>query len=157
MTHKQKVLTLLLRLALGFLLLYTGYSKISDPSWTAAGYLNGAAMFTGFYQWLASPGMIGLTNFLNSYGQLFIGISLILGAFVRLSSVLGAIMMLLYYLALKFPYPNEHAFIVDDHIIYGLALLLIGALNAGQYWGLENWLKKSSLVKSVPALHKLVS
>jgi len=92
----------------------------------------------GFYQWLLSPGILPAVNFINEWGLTLLGVSLILGIFVRLSSVLGAVLMLLYYFpVLIFPYAGKHSYLVDEHIIYALVLLLLAAMRAGRIWGLD--------------------
>src|SRR5689334_13739346 len=143
MTKYQKIFLVLLRLALGGLFLYSGFTKITDPAFSAGGYLNSAANFTGFYHWLAQPNILPLVGFLNSWGQFALGLSLVLGIFVPISTVLGAAMMILYWLPLNFPHPDAHSYIVDEHIVYATALLLLGSLNAGKVWGLENWVAKT--------------
>lgn len=130
---------LLLRVALGWLFFYAGITKVLNSEWSAAGYLAGAKNFIGFYAWLASESILPITNFLNEWGLTLIGVALILGAFVRLSSLLGATMMVLYYLViLEYPYPNTHAYIVDEHIIYALVLLFFAATQAGRIWGIDS-------------------
>jgi thiosulfate dehydrogenase [quinone] large subunit len=120
-------------------MLYAGVTKIINPNWTAYGYLNGAKTFTGFYQWLTSPQLLPFVNLVNEWSLTLLGVSLILGLGVRLSSLLGAILMLLYYFPiLDFPYPNPHSYIVDEHIVYALVLLLFTTLSAGRVWGLDN-------------------
>ena len=143
MTRFHKISLFLLRLALGWLMFYAGVTKVLNPEWSAGGYLAAAKTFTGFYQWLASPAILPVIDFINEWGLTLLGVSLILGIGVRLSSILGAILMLLYYFPiLDFPYPNPHSFLVDDHIIYALALLLLAAVRAGRVWGLEDWIIK---------------
>lgn len=133
-----RVTVFLTRISMGWLIFYAGITKVLNPDWTAAGYLSGAKTFSSLYLWLASPEMIGITNFLNEWGLTLIGLSLIFGIFVRFSAPWGALLMILYYFpVLDFPYPNSHAFIVDDHIIYALLLLLLGALRAGRIWGID--------------------
>ncbi len=150
---QSKVLILLLRLSLGWLFFYSGITKILNPDWTAAGYLNAAKTFAGVYHWFASPGVIPLINFVNEWGQLILGIALILGIFVRLGSIFGAVLMLLYYLPiLEFPYIGKNSFIVDEHVIYALALLLLGVLHAGRVWGLENWCSRLPICAKYPRL-----
>lgn len=134
------------RVVIGWLFFYAGYSKLTNPDWSAAGYLQGAETFNGFYAWLASDGMIGITNFLNAWGLTLIGIALILGLFTRLTAFLGATMMILYWFpALTFP-TVEHGFLVDDHIIYAAVLVYLGLVRAGRIGGLDakyrlkNWL-----------------
>jgi thiosulfate dehydrogenase [quinone] large subunit len=128
-----------LRLVTGWLMFYAGITKILDPTWSAAGYLKNAQTFAGFYQWLTQPSLLPLVNFVNEWGLTLLGISLILGIGVRLSSTLGAILMLLYYFpAVNFPFV-PHGFIVEEHIIYAAVLAFLAAVRAGRYYGLENW------------------
>jgi thiosulfate dehydrogenase [quinone] large subunit len=139
MSKIQKISLLALRLVLGWMFFYAGVTKILDPSWSAAGYLKSAATFGGFYSWLAGPSLLPLTNFVNAWGLTLLGVALILGVFVRLSAAGGMLIMLLYYLPiLKFPYPNPHSYIVDEHIIYIAALLVLAAFRAGDAWGLAS-------------------
>lgn len=70
--------------------------------------------------------MIGITNFMNEWGLLLIGLGLLSGVLARPAAYAGALMMILYYFpVLDFPYIGEHSLLVDEHIIYAFALLLI--------------------------------
>ncbi|MHB1330770.1 MAG: DoxX family protein [Minisyncoccota bacterium] len=146
----------LLRLTIGWMFFYAGITKVLDSTWSAGGYLNGAKNFVGFYEWLASPGILPIVNFVNEWGLTLLGISLILGIGVRLASILGAVMMLIYYLALDFPYPNAHSLVVDEHIIYAAALLFLASLRAGRTCGLENWCSNLPICRRYPKLRKLL-
>ena len=142
---------------MGWMFFWAGITKVlADPSWSAAGYLKGAKTFTGFYNFLSTPGMIPITDFVNEWGLTLLGVSLIFGLGVRVSSILGAALMLLYYFPiLDFPYPNAHSYIVDEHIIYIAALLLLASLRAGRTFGLENWCSNLPICSKYPALRKL--
>lgn len=135
-----------LRVVLGWLFLYAGWHKISNSAWSAAGYLNGAKTFEGFYHWLASPGMLSFTNFINEWGLFIIGLMLIFGIWVRYAAIAGAIMMILYYFPiLDFPYPNANSFIVDEHIIYAAAFAFIASAGEDSRWWtkvVSGWRKK---------------
>ncbi len=145
-----------LRITTAWLLLYAGITKVLDPSWSAKGYLASAKTFPGIYGWFASPENIGWVNFLNEWGLTLIGISLILGLGVRISSVLGAVLMLAYYFpVLEFP-KVEHGFIVDDHIIYAAVLLFFAAVRAGRYYGLDNWCSNLPICRRYPRFHKIL-
>lgn len=155
MTQFQKISLFLLRLSMGWFMFYAGITKVIDPTWSAAGYLRGAKTFVEFYQWLVSPGILPIVNFVNEWGLTLLGVSLILGIGVRLSSILGAVLMLLYYFpVLDFPYPNPHSYLVDEHIIYALTLLLLASLRAGRVWGLENWCSNLPICSKFPRLRK---
>ncbi|KKU16860.1 MAG: hypothetical protein UY26_C0002G0058 [Candidatus Jorgensenbacteria bacterium GW2011_GWA1_48_13] len=141
-----------LRVVTGWLMFYAGITKILDPNWSAAGYLKGAQTFAGFYQWLASDSLLGIVNFVNEWGLTILGVSLILGIGVRLSSILGAILMLLYYFPVaNFPFV-EHGFIVDDHIIDAAVLAFLAAVRAGRYYGLERWCSNLPICSKFPKL-----
>lgn len=153
----QKITLFSLRIALGWLFLYSGITKVLNPAWTAAGYLQGAKTFPDLFQWFLQPGILPFVNFLNEWGQLVLGIALLLGIFVRVGSIFGALLMLLYYLpALDFPYIGKTAFLVDEHIIYALALLLLAAFQAGRVWGLEAWCSNLPICRRYPTLRRLL-
>src|SRR3989344_2031756 len=152
MSKSQKISLFVLRLSVGWMFFYAGITKVVNPEWSAAGYLSGAKMFVGFYNWLLSPGILPTVNLVNEWGLTLLGISLILGIGVRLSSVLGALLMLLYYVPLGFPYPNPHSYIVDEHIIYLAILLYFATIRAGRVWGLENWCSNLPICSQYPKL-----
>ncbi len=138
----KKLLLFITRIAMGWIMLYAGLVKIFDSGWSATGYLANAETFSGFYNWFLQPSILPVTNFLNEWGLTLLGVSLILGVMVRYSGVLGALLMLLYYFpVLEFPNIGLHSYIVDDHIIYALVLLLFSAYRAGDYWGFDGWWK----------------
>ena len=140
MNKTQKFFLFLLQIAMGWLFLYAGVTKISPGllpqealtlDWSAAGYLEGAKTFTGFYHFLTQPNILPIIDIVNQWGLALLGASLILGVFVRLSSILGAVLMILYYLPiLDFPYPNPNSLIVDQHIVYAVVLLYFAALGS---------------------------
>ena len=141
MSNYQKLTLLLLRLSLGFLFLYAGISHIQAGlgfAMATKGYLSSAAHFQFFYQWLASDAMLPITTFVNTWAPLLLGVSLILGIFVKYSAPLGALLMLMYYFVLPFPHPNPFSYIIDEHIIYAFALLVLAAYGSGKIWGIDN-------------------
>lgn len=138
--QKQNIALFLLRLSLGWLFFYAGFSKIIKPDWSAAGYLNNATTFPDFFAMLAQPGIIDIVNILNEWGLLLVGVGLILGLFTRLAAFGGVVLMVLYYLPVSnFPLV-EHGYLVDDHIVYITALFVIIATQAGKYFGLDKFM-----------------
>lgn len=136
-----KVSIFILRISMGWLFFYAGITKVLDPEWSAAGYLKGAKTFSGFYLWLTSADLVSFISFINQWSLTLLGISLLLGIFVRLSSSLGSILMLSYYFpGLEFPLVGTHSYIVDEHIIYILVLSLFVVFKAGRIWGIDGWL-----------------
>ncbi|RJQ36507.1 DoxX family membrane protein [Candidatus Microgenomates bacterium] len=140
MSYHQKLSLFFLRISIGLLLFYAGISKLLNPNWTSAGYLKTAQTLSPFYNWLATSHNIGWVNFLNEWGLILIGISLILGIFVRIASVPGMVLMVLYYIPiLHFPYvgKNPASLLVDEHVLIIAGLLVLLAFDAGRFWGLE--------------------
>ena len=137
MTTSQKFFLFLLRVTAGWMFFYAGITKVLNPQWSAEGYLKGAKAFTWFFQMLLDPSVLQIVNIMNKWGLTLLGISLILGLFVRFSSLLGILLMALYYIALGFPYPNPNSYIVDQHVIYIAVLLFFAAIRAGRIFSLD--------------------
>lgn len=117
---------------------YAGITKVLDSTWSAQGYIANAKSFVWLYELLLHPTILPIVNFLNAWGLTLLGVSLILGLFVRWSTLPGVVLMFLYYTAaLDFPYPNSHSFIVDEHIVYAVVLLLFYSYRVGEVWGLD--------------------
>lgn len=138
---------------MGWMMFYAGITKIIDPNWSAAGYLEHASTFPQFFAWFAQPNVLPVTNFLNEWGLTILGASLILGLFVRLTSIFGAALMILYYLPiLQFPMIPPHSYIVDEHIIYAAAFLYFASVRAGRFYGLENRCSNLPICSKFPKL-----
>lgn len=155
MTTFEKVSLTLLRVTTGWMMFYAGITKVLNPAWSAEGYLGSAKTFPGLFAWFASPALLPYVNFVNEWGLTLLGVSLILGFGVRLTSVFGSVLMLLYY----FPildgwYPNAHSFMVDEHIIYAAVLLVLAAVRAGRVWGIDGWGMVSRWSVTFPSLQK---
>ena len=154
MERYQKITLFALRIALGWLVFYAGISKIFNPNWTSEGYLRGAKTFASFYAWLAQPGILPFVDFVNEWGLTLLGISLVLGLFVGISSRLGALLMVLYYFpVLEFPYVG-HGYLIDEHIIYALMLMYFAVIGAGRVWGLDEWCANLPLCRRFPRLRR---
>lgn len=145
----------ILRVTLGWLFLYAGVTKVLDPAWSAEGYIRGAKTFAPFFMWLAAPGRIAFINFINEWGLVLLGVSLIFGIAVRLSSWFGALLMVLYYLVvLDFPRIAPHSYLVDEHIIYALVLIYFALVRAGRVYGLETKCSNWPICRWFPKFHK---
>ncbi len=86
-------------------------------------------------------------DWLFMLGLLGIGVAVTLGVALRLSAVVGAVMLLLMWLA-EFP-PDRFAAdgspsmstnpLIDYHVIYAIALVVVAVTYAGNTWGLGRW------------------
>ena len=131
-TGPQRNVLVLMRLAIGWHFLYEGILKLYNPAWTAKGYLlSSEGLFSGFFSWMASDSMIGITNSANIVILMFVGAALILGYLERQGAIAGAVLLALYYLAHPaFPGLNQgitegNYFLINKNIIEALALLVI--------------------------------
>lgn len=134
----------LLRLAMGILFLMAAWSKLTTPDWTASAYLAGA---TGpFATWFAALAGNPMVDALNMYGQLLIGLGLIVGLMVRPAAFFGGVLMVLYYFA-HFSQNTARGF-VDEHVIYFLVFLLLMSGGFGHVWGLDGAMGRQPALQS---------
>ncbi len=138
MTNIQRTAILITRVLFGWMFFYAGITKVLNPNWSAGFYLEGAKTFSRFYAFLLQPDILPIINFINAWGLTLLGLSLIFGLFVRISAPLGAILMVMYYFPiLDFPKAGDHSYLVDEHILYAVTLMLLSVLKAGEYWGFD--------------------
>ena len=148
LSKSAKVSLLVLRLAMGLLMLDAGIAKLLDPKWTAAGYLTTASgPFAEIFKAMAGSRLVDI---LNMYGLTLVGIAIILGIAVRFSSFWGIVLMLLYYFA-QFEQNVAHGYI-DYHIVYALIFLVFLFIGIGKYAGLDKYVENFSLVRKYPKL-----
>lgn len=144
----------ILRVALGWVFFYAGVTKVLNPTWTAGGYLENAVPaanpLTGVWPVLATLPAVDL---LVQWGLTLTGLGLIVGALLRWNAFWASVMMLSFWAS---SVPLEHALLVDEHIIYVLALVVLSALGAGRIAGLDALLEETSVVKSNPWLRYLL-
>lgn len=134
-----------LRILLGWFMFFAGIEKVLNPDWTASGFLMTAKTFPEFYAWFAMSSNAWWVDPMNAWGILLIGIALLLGVAVRPAAIAGAFLMILYYFPhVAFP-SVPHGFIVEYHIIYASAFMLIAFLPAAKQFGLGNIIRKSPL------------
>ncbi len=155
----KKLMITLFRVAIGWHFLYEGISKLMAGSWTATGYLAKATgPFAGFYHSLAaSETAMNIIDPLNMAGLVLIGLGLFLGVFIRLSSISGVFLLLLYYFAYP-PFGGDifggaegSLYIVNKNLIEALALLVIFFLKEKGYGiyalpGMKNIMKTAKPV-----------
>ena len=156
-----------LRLATGFIFLWAffdktfglGYATPPERAW-----INGGAPSQGF---LTSDAVVGplkpfftaiaspTTDVLFMVGMIAIGVAVMLGIGLRVSAVVGTVIMLAMYLA-EWPFGANAASnnpVVDYHIIYALALIVCASLAAGDTWGFGRPWKSLPFVRRNRWLH----
>jgi uncharacterized membrane protein YphA (DoxX/SURF4 family) len=140
------VLTLV-RIFLGWHFLYEGIVKLFNPGWSSASYLMESKwLFSGFFHWLISnTTTLGIVDFLNTWGLIVIGLCLFIGLFTRIAAILGAIMLLMYYVASPpFVYSSlpstSHFYIINYNLIEALVLLGLASFPKDYFWGVQRFL-----------------
>jgi len=161
-TRPARISLAALRLATGFIFLWAfldkafglGFSTPAERSWInggtpSQGFLNSPAV-TGplkpFFAAIASP----TTDVLFMLGMIAIGVAVMLGIGLRISAVTGTVIMLFMYLA-EWPFFANTASnnpLVDYHLIYALALIVIAATAAGDTWGFGARWNRLAIVKN---------
>ena len=145
----QLTALLILRLAIGWHFLYEGVLKIFNPGWSSIGYLLDSKSFmSGLFHWMAAnPGVLKSVDFLNEWGLTAIGLGLILGAFTRLATFGGILLLTFYYfshppfIGLEYTLPTEGSYLwVDKTLIELLALLVLFVFPTGKIIGLDRLL-----------------
>ena len=151
---------LALRLMMGIAFLWSGVTKILGPEpFDARGYLLYAVPETGspladlFVAMGQTDWFVSLVNVAVPWGEVLIGLALILGAFTRLAAFFGALMMLLFYFG---NWDVAHGPINGD-FAYVLVFLTVAALGAGRVFGLDRYIEEyrvdgEPLTERYPAL-----
>lgn len=84
----------------------------------------------------ANQTLLGIIDVLVPWGQVGIGLSLILGLLTRFGAAMGTLMMLFFFLsAWEFEFG-----IVNQHLTYAVVTAFIGYIGAGNYFGLDRGL-----------------
>lgn len=146
-----------LRVGLGYIFLWAFFDKLIGlgfatckgeslacaKSWAeggspTAGFLGNAVSgpLTNFYQGLSGQAWV---DWMFMLGLLFVGLGLVLGAWIKTAAAAGIAMMLLLWSSLLWP---EHTPGVDEHIIYGLVLLYLLTYSGPYKFSFKpSWLK----------------
>ena len=158
-TKSERALILFFRLAMAWIFLYAASHQVFVPGWSVTGFLNATKTFHPLYAHLAGPGIAAVLTFLVEYGHLLIGLSLLTGLLVRVSSVFGIMLMLVYWTAhMDFPYiSNTTNFLIDEHIVYAGVLIFLIVKHAGRVWGLDGLVERSGWLDRIPGLKPLVA
>ncbi len=143
----------ILRILIGWHFLYEGIVKMYNPDWTAYGYLASAqGPFKSIFAALANESIIGWIDTLNMMALIIVGITLLLGIFERIGTIVGIGLLAMYYLAHP-PFPGltqlnveGNYWLVNKNLIELVALILIYYVPTGHRFGLA-YFRKNKLAK----------
>lgn len=133
-----------LRIIIGWHFLYEGISKLFNPNWSSASYLMESKwLFAGFFHWLIGNNTsLQIVDFMNIWGLLIIGTCLFIGAFTRIASISGALLLLLYYVAnppfVESSLPStSHFYIINYNLIEAVLLIAIATFPKEYLYGMQ--------------------
>ncbi|NTU85809.1 MAG: DoxX family membrane protein [Chloroflexales bacterium] len=140
----------IIRLYLGYEWLTAGWGKLTNPAgvWVGAsagaavsGFIQGAlaktsgdhpdvsGWYAGFLQQVALPNAV-LFSYLVTFGEILVGIALILGLFTGVAAFFGGFMNASYLFA---------GTVSTNPLLLLLALAIALAWRVAGYWGLDRW------------------
>lgn len=144
-----------LRVGVGIIFLWAGLEKVIGGAggWSAAGFLGFGTGGTLGWPFVAEAveGVIynpthdmwvvvsenstamTIINLLVPWGQVGIGVSLILGLLTRFGAAMGTLMMLIFFVAAW----DFQFGVVNQHLTYALVTFFIGYIGAGNFYGLD--------------------
>ena len=150
-----------LRVVVGIIFLWAGLEKIFGPEpFDAAGFLQfgttgslgwpfvtepveGAIYNPTHDFWVAmseNETLMSIINVIVPYGQLGIGIGLVLGMLTRFSALMGTLMMLGFFLAAW----DFQFGIVNQHLTYAVVTLFLGYIGSGDFYGVDRTLGENA-------------
>lgn len=145
----QTTMLVLLRLLIGWHLLYEGLVKFWNPNWSAVGYLkDSGGWFAGIFNSMANnPGLMDVVNVMNTWGLILVGLGLLLGIFTRWAAIGGIALLLLYYfshppmIGASYALPSEGSYLwVNKNLIEAIALAVLLVFPTSHIFGLDRLL-----------------
>ncbi len=156
-----------LRITLGLGFLWAGIEKVFEFAGTgafnAAGFLThatGGALPGSAATAIVNPthdfwvslgsnaGAVSAINVLVQGGEIAIGIALILGLATRFAAIAGLVMMGLFYVAMW----SFGTGPFNEVFMYGAVALVVALVGAGEYFGLDALIEKTSWFSHTPSL-----
>lgn len=144
-----------LRLLIGWHFLYEGIVKLLNPNWSSVGYLMGSqGWFEGLFRGIGgSATMVGIADFVTIWGMIFLGLALTFGFLLKPASIIGMILLGMFYLAYP-PFPGIEStapaegsyVIVNKNLIELFALMVVMAFPTARYYGIERFFVKHTPV-----------
>ncbi len=155
----------IMRIALGFGFLYAGLEKVLQLS--GGGPFN-AASFLKFATLGALPGsnpkvvvnpthdlwvslanngtLMPIINFLVQFGEIAIGVALILGIATRFAGIMGAILTGLFFVA-SWSFATG---VINEDFLYMALSAYLAVIGAGAVWGLDGYLARTQVLDKTP-------
>lgn len=143
-----------LRVLVGYWFFHAGLTKVLF-GFDAAGYLGGAsrgAITEPLVQPFADGILLTFANYAVGWGELLIGLGLLVGALVRLASFFGAFLMFFFYF-------TNHGWAngMTNGDLWGLLLFVtLAVVGAGRVWGVDEYLERTDFARENPWVRYLL-
>ncbi|MFC2089497.1 DoxX family membrane protein [Bacteroidota bacterium] len=156
-SNVQLWVLVLLRVAIGWHMLFEGATKLLNPNWSSIGYLmDSKGIFAGIFHALAAnPDVLKVVDFLNVWGLILIGIGLIAGLLTKWSTLGGIALLALYYLShpplvnAVYAIPSEGSYLlVNKNLIELLALAIVLVFPTGTIIGIDRLIFRTGAEKN---------
>jgi thiosulfate dehydrogenase [quinone] large subunit len=147
------------RMLMAWTFIYAASHQAFVADFTIVGFLSHTKTFHDVFAVFTAPAIAPAVSFMVAWGHLLIGLSLLFGLLVRVSTLFGIVLLLMYWTAhMDWPFiENKNNFIVDYHIVYATLMGYLFARHAGHVWGLDGWLEKTWFVQQHPVVRPLVA
>lgn len=145
-SRTQLRLLVILRMVIGWHILYEGIVKLWNPNWSAGGYLmDSKGPLSGlFYAMAGNSTLLSVIDIINVWGLVIVGLFLMLGLFTRWATIGGIVLIGMYYLShppligLTYALPSEGSYLfVNKNLIEIAALAVLMVFPTSKYVGLD--------------------
>jgi len=147
-TQAPKIILTAMRIMIGWHFLYEGISKLTMENWSSYAYLMESKwLLSGFFHWIiAHPALLAITDALNIWGLILVGLGLFLGLFTRPASFAGIVLLLLYYIAnppfVETSIPTlGYSFFINLNLVEAGVLFVFAFLKRDYLYGLDRQIK----------------
>jgi thiosulfate dehydrogenase [quinone] large subunit len=151
-SKSQLISLVALRFIVGWHFLYEGLTKIFTPSWTSKAYLLDSGGFaSSFFVWIAkNQTLLTFNDTINAWALTLIGLFLILGCFEHLATIMGMLLLSLYYLShppfpgIDYMFPSDGSyFIINKTIVEIASLAVICCFPTAHIIGIKRFFNKN--------------
>ncbi|SCM59672.1 DoxX family membrane protein [Petrimonas mucosa] len=145
-TKSQLAFLLVLRFAIGWHVLYEGISKVLNPQWTSANFLQESkGILSGLSSWIISNAdVLAVVDFLNVWGLVLIGLGILFGFLFKPAAIAGSILIFIYYLSVpplvgyEYTLPTDGSnLVVNRTLIEAIALFGLILFPTNKIFGLD--------------------
>lgn len=152
----QLLWLVVLRVVIGWYFLYEGIAKALTPDWTSYGYImDSQGLFASLFKSMGQNAtLMPLVDFLNIWGLILVGLSLILGVFEKLGYLGGVILLSLFYLShpaminATYILPPEGSYLwVNKNIVMLFAIVVLMVFPTAKHIGIDRILFKNGKMK----------